>query len=178
MEWLASQAITISILPTPLAEAVSAKPWPAEENLNGLPRLNTQWVKLAMAHTPHRRVILDMDSSESQAHGHQEGAAYNRHFECVCYHPLFLFICTFNSGKVPFCVGQATMQVALRLGVGMHRFGEQFHRVSFFNDSAEVHKPHPVAYVPNGGQVVGDKQLRKVRALFFRLAITQWGTMA
>ena len=44
-----------------------------------------------MAHTPHRRVILDMDSSESQVHGQQEGAAYNGHFECVCYHPLFLF---------------------------------------------------------------------------------------
>ena len=44
-----------------------------------------------MAHTPHRRVILDMDSSESPVHGQQEGAAYNGHFECVCYHPLFLF---------------------------------------------------------------------------------------
>ncbi len=32
---------------------------------------------LAMAHTPHRRVILDMDSSESPVHGQQEGAAYN-----------------------------------------------------------------------------------------------------
>ena len=63
----------------------------AEDNLNGLPRLNTQWVEGAMAHTPHQRVILDMDSSESPVHGHQEGAAYNGHFECVCYHPLFLF---------------------------------------------------------------------------------------
>ena len=61
----------------------------AEDNLNGLPRLNTQWVEGAMAHTPHQRVILDMDSSASQVHGHQEGAAYNGHFECVCYHPLF-----------------------------------------------------------------------------------------
>ena len=43
-----------------------------------------------MAHTPHQPVILEMDSSESQVHGHQEGAAYNGHFECVCYHPLFL----------------------------------------------------------------------------------------
>ena len=45
-----------------------------EDNLKGL----------AMAHTPHRRVILDMDSSESPVHGQQEGAAYNGHFECVC----------------------------------------------------------------------------------------------
>ena len=32
-----------------------------------------------------------MVSSESPVHGQQEGAAYNGHFECVCYHPLFLF---------------------------------------------------------------------------------------
>ena len=61
-----------------------------EDNLKGLARMNFQWVAGAMAHTPHRRVILDMDSSESPV-GQQEGAAYNGHFECVCYHPLFLF---------------------------------------------------------------------------------------
>ena len=61
------------------------------DNLNGLLHLNAQWVEGAMAHAPHRRVILDIDSSESPVHGHQEGAAYNGHFECVCYHPLFLF---------------------------------------------------------------------------------------
>ena len=59
-----------------------------EDNLKGLALMNPQWVELAMAHTPHRRVILDMDSSESPVHGQQEGAAYNGHFECVCYHPL------------------------------------------------------------------------------------------
>ena len=62
-----------------------------QDNLQGLARMNPQWVEDAMAHTPHQRVILDMDSSESPVHGHQEGAAYNGHFECVCYHPLFLF---------------------------------------------------------------------------------------
>ena len=62
-----------------------------EDNLKGLARMNFQWAAGAMAHTPHRRVILDMDSSESPVHGQQEGAAYNGHFECVCYHPLFLF---------------------------------------------------------------------------------------
>ena len=62
-----------------------------EDNLKGLARINTQWVERAMAHTLHRRVILDMDSSESPVHGQQEGAAYNGHFECVCYHPLFPF---------------------------------------------------------------------------------------
>jgi len=62
-----------------------------ENNLKGLARLNTQWVEGAMVHTVHQRVILDMDSSESPVHGQQEGSAYNGPFECVCYHPLFLF---------------------------------------------------------------------------------------
>ena len=62
-----------------------------EDNLQGLARMNPQWVEVAMAHTPHQRVILDLDSSESPVHGQQEGAAYNGNFECVCYHPLFLF---------------------------------------------------------------------------------------
>ena len=62
-----------------------------EENLEGLARMNAQWVDGAMANTPHRRVILDMDSSESPVHGEQEGAAYNGHFGCVCYHPIFVF---------------------------------------------------------------------------------------
>ena len=61
-----------------------------EENLNGLARLNVEWVDRAMAQTSHQRVILDMDSSESPVHGQQEGVAYNGHFESVCYHPLFL----------------------------------------------------------------------------------------
>ena len=60
-----------------------------EDNLKGLALMNPQWVELAMAHTPHRRVILDMDSSESPVHGQQEGVAYNGHFECVCYIPSF-----------------------------------------------------------------------------------------
>ena len=62
-----------------------------EENLDGLARLNVEWVDRAMAQTSDQRVILDMDSSESPVHGQQEGVAYNGHFESVCYHPLFLF---------------------------------------------------------------------------------------
>ena len=65
-----------------------------EENLKGLNqsfRRRTEWVDRAMMRTRHQRVILDMDSSESPVYGEQEGAAYNGHFQSVCYHPLFLF---------------------------------------------------------------------------------------
>ena len=57
-------------------------------NPEGLVHLNAHWVDQAMARTRHRRVILDMDSSESPVHGEKEGATYNGHFESVCYHPL------------------------------------------------------------------------------------------
>ena len=49
-------------------------------NVEGLARLNAKWVDGAISHTAHRRVILDMDSSESPVHGEQEGASYNGHF--------------------------------------------------------------------------------------------------
>lgn len=44
-----------------------------------------------MEKSPHHRIILDMDSSESPVHGEQERSAYNGHFKCNCYHPLFCF---------------------------------------------------------------------------------------
>ena len=62
-----------------------------EENLRGLEQLNGEWMVRAMMRTRHQRIILDMDSSESPVYGKQEGAAYNGHFQCVCYHPLFCF---------------------------------------------------------------------------------------
>ena len=54
-----------------------------EENLDGLARLNVEWMGRAMAQTSHQRVIPDMDSSESPVYGQQEGVAYNGHFESV-----------------------------------------------------------------------------------------------
>ena len=61
------------------------------ENLAGLSEINGKWVERAMSKTPHRRIILDLDSSESPVHGAQEGSAYNGHFGSTCFHPLFCF---------------------------------------------------------------------------------------
>jgi hypothetical protein len=36
-------------------------------------------------------LVLDIDSSVSPTYGAQEGTAYNGHFACTCYHPLFVF---------------------------------------------------------------------------------------
>lgn len=38
-----------------------------------------------------RELILDLDSSVGETYGEQEGTAYNGHFGCTCYHPLFCF---------------------------------------------------------------------------------------
>jgi len=62
-----------------------------EENLVGLMAVNRDVIGQAETFDRSDRIVLDMDSSESPVHGHQEGSAYNGHFESVCYHPLFLF---------------------------------------------------------------------------------------
>jgi Transposase DDE domain group 1 len=62
-----------------------------EQNYEGLGHLNTALIEHTATRSPTRRVILDIDSSESPVHGAQEQSAYNGHFESVCYHPLFVF---------------------------------------------------------------------------------------
>ncbi len=78
-----------------------------DENLAALADLSGQWID--RVHDRHRpkTVVLDMDSSVSPTHGDQEGTAYNGHFGCTCYHPLFVFNqfgdlerCALRSGNV------------------------------------------------------------------------------
>jgi hypothetical protein len=61
------------------------------ENLAALADLPGQWINKVHRRRPPRIIILDMDSSESPTYGEQEGSAYNGHFGCTCYHPLFVF---------------------------------------------------------------------------------------
>src|SRR5262249_22461040 len=62
-----------------------------KENLKHLMDRSGKWID--QAHRPRKltKLILEMDSSVSETYGHQEGSAYNGHFGCTCYHPLFLF---------------------------------------------------------------------------------------
>ena len=60
-------------------------------NLTALMNLSSQWIDKVHRPQPLRELILDMDSSVSETYGEQEGSAYNGHFKCLCYHPLFLF---------------------------------------------------------------------------------------
>jgi len=61
------------------------------ENLAALTDLPGQWIDKVQQRQPPRVIVLDMDSSESPTYGEQEGSAYNGHFGCTCYHPLFVF---------------------------------------------------------------------------------------
>src|SRR3954471_6387462 len=60
-------------------------------NLSALTDLSGRWIDRVHARRPVRRIVLDMDSSVSPTFGEQEGSAYNGHFSCTCYHPLFVF---------------------------------------------------------------------------------------
>jgi hypothetical protein len=62
-----------------------------EANLAALSALSGTWIDRVHERRPPDGIILDMDSSESPTFGQQEGSAWNGHFSCACYHPLFLF---------------------------------------------------------------------------------------
>ena len=62
-----------------------------KSNLTALINLSGCWIDKVHERKPLKELILDLDSSVSETYGKQEGTAYNGHFECLCYHPLFLF---------------------------------------------------------------------------------------
>ncbi len=41
--------------------------------------------------TPPQQIILDMDVTDDQVYGHQEGAFFNAYYKGVCYAPLYIF---------------------------------------------------------------------------------------
>ena len=62
-----------------------------DANVEALVDMNGAWIDKVHDRRPPKMIVLDMDSSVSPTHGEQEGTAYNGHFGCTCYHPLFLF---------------------------------------------------------------------------------------
>jgi len=61
------------------------------KNRSALLDLSGQWIDTVRRRKPIHQIILDLDSSVSETYGEQEGSAYNGHFGCTCYHPLFCF---------------------------------------------------------------------------------------
>jgi len=60
-----------------------------KENLIDLSEINGRWVERTIEKTPHHRIILDMDSSESPVHDEQESSVYNGIMDAIaiilCY---------------------------------------------------------------------------------------------
>jgi len=63
----------------------------SQENLTALMNLSGIWIDAVRECVPLDRLILDMDSSQSETYEGQEGSPYNGYFDYTCYHPLFLF---------------------------------------------------------------------------------------
>ncbi len=78
-----------------------------EKNLSALANLPGQWIDKVHVRRPPRGIVLDMDSNVSPTHSEQENSVWNGHYECSCYHPLFVFNqfgdlerCTLRPGNV------------------------------------------------------------------------------
>ena len=108
------------------------------ENLAALADLSGMWIDRVHDHDPPRRVVLDMDSSVSPTFGEQEGTAYNGHFGCTCYHPLFVFNqfgdlerCALRPGNVHSAHGWRDVLVPV-----VERYKERAIRLYFRGDAA------------------------------------------
>jgi hypothetical protein len=102
MRWVVGdQAITGSAASASQMGRFETKLLSLPENLAALADLLGRWIDKVHTRRPPRIVVLDMDSSVSPTYGEQEGSAYNGHFACSCYHPLFVFN---QFGDVERCV--------------------------------------------------------------------------
>lgn len=109
-----------------------------QDNLDALSDLSGKWIDRVHDRRPVKVVVLDMDSSVSPTHGDQEGAAYNGHFGCICYHPLFVFNqfgdlerASLRSGNVHSADGWRSV-----LGPVVERYRDRADRRYFRGDTA------------------------------------------
>ena len=92
MRWIVGGKATSGCAASPSQMGRFETRWlAAEKNLSALADLSGQWIDSVHARRPPRGVVLDMDSSVSPTHGEQEMSVWNGHYECTCYHPLFVF---------------------------------------------------------------------------------------
>ena len=110
----------------------------SDANSEALSDMNGMWIDKVHDRHPPKMIILDMDSSVSPTHGEQEGTAYNGHFGCTCYHPLFLFNqfgdlerCSLRPGNVHSADGWRAV-----LEPVVNRYKERKVRLYFRGDAA------------------------------------------
>src|SRR5215469_3519548 len=92
MRWIVGGKAALSAAASPSQMGRFETRWlAAQKNLSALADLSGHWIDMVHARRPPRGVVLDMDSSVSPTHGEQEMSVWNGHYECICYHPLFVF---------------------------------------------------------------------------------------
>jgi hypothetical protein len=92
MRWVVGGKATISGAASPSQMGRFETRWlVVEKNRSALADLSGRWIDRVHSRRPPRGILLDMDSSVSPTHGEQEKSCWNGHYECTCYHPLFLF---------------------------------------------------------------------------------------
>src|SRR3712207_3575233 len=92
MHWVVGgQAVTGQAASTSQMGRFETEVLTEETNLAALTDLSGRWIDRVHARRPVKMIVLDMASSVSPTYGEQEGTAYNGHFGCTCYHPLFVF---------------------------------------------------------------------------------------
>ena len=92
-----------------------------DDTLAALTALSGFWIDRVHDRRPPKMIALDMDSSVSPTHGEQEGTAYNGHFGCACYHPLFVFNQFGDLGTVRPASWQRALRRWLARGAGAGR---------------------------------------------------------
>ena len=108
MRWIVGGKATSGCVASPSQMGRFETKWlAAEKNLSALTGLSGQWIDRVQGRRPPRGIVLDMDSSVSPTHGEQENSVWNGHYDCTCYHPLFVFNqfgdlerCTLRPGNV------------------------------------------------------------------------------
>lgn len=62
-----------------------------DETVQSLEAINQAYLDRLHALRPSAQMVLDVDSSNFETFGNQEGSAYNAHYQDMGFHPLFLF---------------------------------------------------------------------------------------
>jgi hypothetical protein len=92
MRWIVGGKATLGSAAAPSQMGRFETRWlTARDNLSAPADLSGKWIYRVHGRRPPRGVVLDMDSSVSPTHGEQENSVWNGHYECTCYHPLFVF---------------------------------------------------------------------------------------
>jgi hypothetical protein len=91
MRWIVGGKATLGSTASPSQMGRFETRWLTAPNLSTLADLSGKWIDRVHAHRPPRGILVDMDSSVSPTHGEQEMSVWNGHYECTCYHPLFVF---------------------------------------------------------------------------------------